>query len=161
HLKLIDVRMEQDGDTIRITARRDVPQAAAKDAATIKKQFGPRSADAVVRVPAKAALELKSAYGDIRLKGIGGPVEADSTSGSIHVKAATGAIKAKSHYGDVTVEQAPAGATLDTNSGHVRLKGGRGPVQLSSGYGDVDADVAGAVVLAKSKSGHVRVVGRL
>jgi len=161
NLKLIDVQMKQEGDTIRITARRpnDKPTVLINSTVEdLKKQFAVRSADAVVRVPAGAALELKTAYGDVHVSGIAGRVEAVTSSGAIAVNNGKGEVKLTSSYGNLTIAGKNTAVTASTSSGEISVKDAQGPVKISSGYGAVK--VAGAATVdAETKSGDITIQG--
>lgn len=161
NLKLIDVQMKQDGDTVRVTARRTTDNrgpVAGQSIEEIKRQFAARSADAVVHVPAGASLELKTAFGDVKVHGLAGRVDAESASGTITVTGGKGEVKLLSSFGNLDVAGQNTAVTAETKSGNVTVKGASGPAKLTSGFGTVTVDGAGAVE-AETKSGDIAVNG--
>lgn len=161
-LKLIDVQMKQDGDTIRIAVRRTneakgLPGNPTREG--LKKQFAVRGADAVVRVPAGAVLELKTAYGEVQATGIAGGVTAATKSGAVTVKGGSGEVKVTSDYGNLTIDGHNTAVTAATKSGNVHVKGAKGPLDISSGYGTLTVTGAAKKVIAHSKSGNITVTG--
>lgn len=163
NLKLIDVQMKQDGETLRVTARRpDAAQAGVVNglnADQLKKQFTLRSADAVVKVPAGASLELKTAYGDVKIEGIAGRVEAETSSGAVKVTNGSGELRLKSNYGDLTIDGRNTAVTAATASGKIIVKGAKGPLDISSGYGDLSINGPSEKVSARTASGNIVVKG--
>jgi DUF4097 and DUF4098 domain-containing protein YvlB len=158
NLKRIDVQMKQDGDTLRITAMRiDAKAGGGATIEDLKLQHSVRSADAVVRVPAGAALELKTAYGDVKVAGISGGVVAESSSGAINVAGGSGELRLTSNYGNLTIDGRNSTVTATTKSGSVKVKGAKGPIDASSGYGEVVVDGATEQGTAQSTSGNVSV----
>lgn len=159
NLDKIDVQLEQDGDTIRIAARRSYPGQtdSPQGLEEIKNQYSARSADASLKVPAGTALELRTSFGDVKVTDIAGVVDAKSASGRIAVSGGTGALQLASDFGDVTVDGQNSDVAITTKSGRVTVKGARGPLDVSSGFGTVEIDGALGKVVAHSDSGDIKV----
>jgi rhodanese-related sulfurtransferase/DUF4097 and DUF4098 domain-containing protein YvlB len=159
NLELIAVQMQQEGDTIRIAAK-GVDDGKEGDPQSIeyaKRQVSARSADVVVKVPASAALELRTSFGEVKVVGIAGDVDAKSDSGSVAASGGKGALRLASDFGDVTVDGQNTAVTVTTKSGSVKVTGAKGPLDISSHFGTVDINGAAEKVVAHSMSGDVTV----
>ena len=130
----IDVTMTQDGDTVRIVARRAVHAWGT----------GNRSAEAFVQVPAGTVLDLRTSNGRIKATGLMGDVSGQTSNGAIDVDGSRGELK------------------LTTSNGPIKVVDARGRVELRTSNGAIDILKArGAVVHARTSNGAVRCEGTL
>jgi DUF4097 and DUF4098 domain-containing protein YvlB len=165
NLKLIEVTFKQEGETVRVVARR--VEAPAKDGQPADANAVNRqkilasmglgfSADAAVRVPPGAGLDLHTAFGEVRVTNVDGKVQARTSSGAVFVTGGKGVLDLASDFGNLTIDGQPATVQGATKSGAVTVKGARGDVQVSSGFGNVTVDGAAAVT-ATTNSGAITV----
>jgi hypothetical protein len=106
----VDVEIEQDGDEIRVSQR-----AFLVDRGFIG-IFRERRAviDYEIDVPSEAEVSVRSASGEITVKGIRGPVEAQSVSGDVRIDEVRGALRVRTVSGDC--EASGCAGALEANS---------------------------------------------
>jgi DUF4097 and DUF4098 domain-containing protein YvlB len=132
NLEKIEVKMSQEGDTLRITARLRDRQA-----------FNNAGASAVVYVPAGASLELHSSNGKVGVTGVTGSQTISTSNGPIQVKGSKGQLG------------------LTTSNGPITVDGGTGPIQLESSNSPIALTAENAVVTAQTSNGGIRFQGSL
>jgi hypothetical protein len=134
-----------------------------------------------VRVPAECRLEVRTASGDVALRGtvqMAAPVRIDTTSGDVTVRGgarellvdtssgdvrvageALAVLEAETASGDVVLDAGAERVVVDTSSGESVLRKLRGNLSVSSQSGDVDARwlrlAAGNRVTVETSSGEV------
>jgi len=115
-----------------------------------------------IRVPEKAAVDVRSISGDIKLVSIGGAAKIDGVSGDVDVLGAAG-LEAKVVSGNVTLDGILGDAYLKSVSGDVRATKIKGSVEMESVSGNLELkDVAEArTVKGKTVSGDVTYVGTI
>jgi hypothetical protein len=124
---------EQEGDTFTIVARRKDGHPA-----------GSSGAAAVVHVPERADVELKTSNGRLAVTGPTGTVKGQTSNGPVSVKGAAGAV------------------TANTSNGAIDVKGGLGRLDLRSSNGPITINAAGtAQVTAHTSNGRVTFSGTL
>jgi DUF4097 and DUF4098 domain-containing protein YvlB len=124
----IEVRMTQEGDTLRVVARRIQRFPAGNSAARV-----------ALRVPASASLDLSTGNGEVRVDGVAGGGDYHTGNGDITVENGSGRTKAHSGNGDVTVEAEGAQVEADTGNGKLIFRGdlGEGSHTFTTGNGEV------------------------
>jgi hypothetical protein len=132
-IALIDVEMEQRPGKLVVRATR----AQARAVSNV-------SVDFEITAPPDTRLELRTAAGNIDVRGIQGGVRAHSGAGNIDVRAASGAAQLDVGAGNVHYEGQPAGpCSLETGAGNVVLRLAAdtdAQVDLSTGVGKVSVD---------------------
>jgi hypothetical protein len=132
-LKNVEVTMTQDGDTIRVVAKRaDQPV-----------DFGNTGASAKLRVPNGAILDLRSSNGPVTTSGPVGDVKAQTSNGPITARGSLGQLD------------------LNTSNGPITIDGGRGSIDAETSNGPVDITADDAVVVGRTSNGPVRFSGSL
>jgi DUF4097 and DUF4098 domain-containing protein YvlB len=111
----VKVQMVQEGDTVRILARR------AED----KPNPGNSGASATVEVPTGAVLDLRSSNGALKVVGLTGNVTGKSSNGAIHVKGGRGTLQLTTSNGPITIEGASGKLDLNTSNGTITITGAR------------------------------------
>src|SRR5206468_3339764 len=124
-LENVEVKMAQDGDTVRIAARR----------AEGKPNPGNSGASASLEVPAGAVLDLRSSNGPLNVVGLTGDVTGKSSNGPIKVKGGRGTL------------------VLATSNGPITVEGARGKLDLNTSNGAITIDARDAVVNAHTSNG--------
>lgn len=126
----VDVTLTQDGDTVRVTARRR--EGAGGEAA----------ADVVLRVPPGTGLELRTGgEGGVSVAGAAGDVTAETGHGPIEVTGPVGALR------------------LTAGRGRVHAEGLSRRIDARTGEGAVELRAEHAVVAARSPDGPVQFTG--
>jgi len=118
-----------------------------------------------VTAPAGIRVEARSISGDLRISGIKGAVEAESTSGEVVIENGERVERAKSISGDVDVQGVKQDGTLEATSvsGDVRVRDVEvRRLELSSVSGDVEVGpITCETAEMKSTSGDVEYTGSL
>lgn len=132
-LKNVEVTLTQDGETIRVVARRSDQRI----------DIGNSGASAKLRVPAGAILDLRSSNGAIVSAGPIGDLKAQTSNGPIDVRSANGQLD------------------LNTSNGGITINGGRGLLNLETSNGRIDITADNVVVLGRTSNGGFRFTGSL
>jgi DUF4097 and DUF4098 domain-containing protein YvlB len=102
------------------------------------------SVDFEITAPPDARLEVRTAAGNVDVRGIQGGIRVHSGAGNIDVRAVSGAARLDVGAGDVRYEGQPAGAcSFETGAGNIRLRVPAdidAQVDLSTGVGKVSVD---------------------
>lgn len=99
-----------------------------------------------LKVPREVALDLRSANGSIRARGVDGGVRAVSSFGAVTVEAVRGSVDARSDNGAVDVKEITGEVQARSSFGWVRVTKVHGPVTAHSDNGRVDIrDIQGGV----------------
>jgi RNA polymerase sigma factor (sigma-70 family) len=132
-LKGIDVKMEQEGNTVRITAREPRQHEPGVSA----------GASAVLRVPRGTTLDLHTSNGGVKLTGAAGNATIETTNGGIHIKDCKSTLE------------------LTTTNGPITVTGGAGQVKAKSTNGGINLQATKAVITARTTNGAVQFTGTL
>lgn len=111
-LKNVSVDFTQEGETVRITARRIGPRT-----------FGSSGASVDLKVPARAVLSLTTQNGGISTEGIQGDLVARSSNGGLEVRGGKGKLDLKTTNGAIKVDAVLATVSAETSNGDVRFVG--------------------------------------
>lgn len=131
-LENIEVTLNEEGGTIRISAR-----------STGAKIGGNRGAAVEVQLPAGSTLDLRTTNGKISAVGPTSDVTANNSNGGVEVKGSRG----KAH--------------LETTNGSIHLDGGAGRVEARTSNGAIDVHTEKAQVDAHTSNGTIHCTGRL
>ncbi len=132
-LKNVQVTMTQDGDTIRVVAKRTDQRV----------DIGNSGASAKLSVPNGAILDLHSSNGAITTSGPVGDVKAQTSNGKIDVRGPAGQID------------------LNTSNGPITINGGSGAINVETSNGPIDVTADNVVVTGRTSNGPVRFTGSL
>jgi len=126
-LKNVEVTMTQEGDTVRIVARRtDGPVLMGNSGASIE-----------LTVPAGASLDLRTSNGHIRTDGVTGDISMDTSNGALDVSGGGGRLDLATSNGRVDVEARDAVVDAQTSNGAIDFRGslaaGRHSFRTSNG----------------------------
>jgi DUF4097 and DUF4098 domain-containing protein YvlB len=110
-LKNIQVTMNQEGSTVRVTAQRTDKRA----------DLGNSGAAAKLTVPAGSILQLRTSNGRIAASGAAETVTAQSSNGAIDVRGATGPLDLKTSNGNITVSGGSEAIALETSNGAIEV----------------------------------------
>jgi hypothetical protein len=130
-LKSIDVKVEQDGKTVRITSPKPKDEHPGVHSDT----------KAVVRVPPGTALELRTGKGNVNLNGGTGNGRITTTNGFIRVTDHKGALDLKTAHGSIIVQ------------------GGSGRLDMKTDHGEIHIRAKKVDVIARSANGDIRFAG--
>ena len=132
-LKNVEVTLTQDGDTIRVVAKR----------ADQRVDIGNSGASVKLRVPTGASLDLRSSNGPITTSGPASDMKARTSNGPITARGSLGQID------------------LNTSNGPITVDGGSGAIDVETSNGPVDVTADNAVVTGRTSNGPVRFSGSL
>jgi hypothetical protein len=125
-LENVKVDFTQQGETIKIVAKRTVP-----------KPFGSSGASVDLKVPARAALSLTTQNGEIAATGAFREAIARSSNGNIEIHGAKGKLDLTTNNGTIDVDASEAIVTAETSNGNVAFTGtlskGSHSMQTSNG----------------------------
>jgi hypothetical protein len=125
----IDVGMQQNGDTVDISTHVDWNFL----------QFGLRSVNFEVTVPASCDVQLSTGSGrvlvqdtsgDIRVRTGSGGIEANNLQGQVALKTGSGGIRCRSIQGDLLIQTGSGGVRLDTIQGPAVVRTGSGGITM-------------------------------
>lgn len=112
-LNNIEVSFEQDGDTVRIIARRtDNRRVVGNSGAAIE-----------LRVPADAELDLGTSNGEITIDDVTGDVTVNTSNGRIEVSRGTGSIDLQTSNGAIEIDATQALVQAHTSNGAIDFAG--------------------------------------
>jgi RNA polymerase sigma factor (sigma-70 family) len=134
-MKNVDVKMTQEGDTIRVTAKKIEEQKQEHNRGS--------GATAELRVPAGAVLDL------------------DASNGPITVVGGSGAVKAHTSNGPVKLEEHRGTAEVATSNGKVTATGVGGRVHLKTSNGSIEVRAEKAELTASTSNGTIHFQGTL
>ena len=112
---------------------------------------------AVLHVPSRAHLDLKSRQGAIAIAGVTGDITAATSSAAITVKEAKGNLDLATSFANVEVSGDPAKVKARNNNGGIQVVGGEGGVDLGSRAGAILVDGKHSEVIAHTSSGEVTI----
>lgn len=113
-LKNVEVSLTQEGDTIRVIARR------TDNAFTLNNS----GAEFRLDVPTGASLELRTSNGAITVEGVTGGVFADTSNGALDVSGGRGRLDLHTSNGAIRIEAEEASVNAGTSNGRVTFNGG-------------------------------------
>ena len=108
-LKNIQVTMNQEGSTVRVTAQRSDKRT----------DVGNSGAAAKLTVPPGSILQLRTSNGKVTSSGEAAAVTVQSSNGAIDVRGATGALDLKTSNGNITVNGGSETIALETSNGAI------------------------------------------
>jgi DUF4097 and DUF4098 domain-containing protein YvlB len=128
-LKNVSVAYSQDGETVRIVARRTGP-----------KTFGSSGAAVDLKVPAGAILSLTTSNGEITSEGIQGQITARSSNGKVDVRGAKGKLDLETSNGAIAIDATEATLSAGTSNGGIHFAGtlDKGKHTLGTSNGSID-----------------------
>jgi len=132
-LKNVAVTLTQDGDTIRVVAKR-IDQRV---------DIGNSGASAKLSVPEGAILDLHSSNGPMTSSGPVGDVKAQTSNGPIDVRRSRGQLD------------------LRTSNGPITINGGSGSINAETSNGPIEITTENATVNARTSNGPIRFNGSL
>jgi hypothetical protein len=132
-LKNVTVTMTQDGDTIRVVAKRTDQRV----------DIGNSGASAKLRVPEGAILDLHSSNGSITSSGPVGDVQAQTSNGPIDARGSRGPID------------------LTTSNGPITVDGGSGAINVETSNGPIEVTAENSVVEGRTSNGPIHFTGSL
>ena len=135
-----DVKMSQEGNTIRITDREHWNDIERLD----------------VSVPVQFNLQLETANGDIGIRGrVTGDINGETSAGNITMEDVVGDVEMQTSGGDIRTGKITGKATLRTSGGEIEVVSSTGPLDLKSSGGDLRVGNVGKSLRAKTAGGDI------
>jgi serine/threonine-protein kinase len=131
-LQNVDVKMVQDGEDVRVTAKR-IEEARKTNS----------GASAEVHVPTGAIVELHTSNGGVKLQGGSGKAQVQTSNGAVEVKQRKGPLH------------------LRTSNGAITIAGGTGAMDLQTSNGAITIEADPAELAAHTSNGSIRFRGFL
>jgi DUF4097 and DUF4098 domain-containing protein YvlB len=129
-LKSLEVKMEQEGDTVRIKAGK-----LEGEKRTIHVV-----ASAVLRVPPGTTLDVQTANGAVHLTGAAGNARIRTANGAIHVKDCKSTLDLHTANGAIHVEGGAGQLTMKTVNGGLHIQGTKAVVNAQTNNGGIHFD---------------------
>jgi hypothetical protein len=130
----IDIEADQDGDRIRLAARRQPEHA-------FDWSFRGRSASLIVSVPADSDLQARTGDGALDVEGLTGRVDLRSGDGTIRGRHLAGELKISTGDGPIHLTDASGSLSAQTGDGSVNVEGSLTTVRVHTGDGTVTMTV--------------------
>ncbi len=102
--------------------------------------------DLEIRVPKSISVNAHTHFGEMRIRGVGGDVEASGQNGAMDLRDIGGGVRAQNSFGRLTVE----------NTGPATLKNQNGGVEAASIHGALDAESAFGAMTVRGVDGDVK-----
>ncbi len=149
-LKENPVEFTHDGHTVTIRARGKNPAS--------RSWFGGWSnrneARYTVRIPEQFTAKLKTDGGPITATGIAGPVNANTSGGSLHFKRIHGLLDGRTSGGSIKADACEGEIKLNTSGGGIHVTGGGGSLRADTSGGSITVKVFnGAAAVGTSGGG--------
>jgi hypothetical protein len=128
-LENVKLNFSQEGETIRIIAKRTVP-----------KMFGTSGASIELKLPSGSALSLTTQNGEIRTTGAYRETTARSSNGNVEVHGGKGKLDLSTSNGAIDIDGAEAIVAAQTSNGNVSYAGtlAKGTHSLETSNGGID-----------------------
>ncbi len=129
-LEAHEVRFEQEGDEVRITARTRRDAWPSRDI----RQFDVRF---IIRVPRRFDADLKTSDGDVKARDLHGDFKARSSDGDVFLEGLHGKIAIKTSDGDLHIDGGEGELQLKTSDGDIEIKAFKGPLSARTSDGNL------------------------
>lgn len=128
NLENIEISLLQEGNEIRITARR------------LEHAFGDSGAAVIIAAPRKSKVVLRSSNGYIVSEGLQGGIDARTSNAKVEVFEGSGPIEADSSNGSIRIEATDAVVDARTSNARIRFEGtlADGDHRFKSSNGRID-----------------------
>lgn len=150
-LKKLELRMEQDGNDVRASAKYEKPPLGFR--------FGswpPVNVDFVIAVPSSFATNLRTSGGRIRVGDLAGNAQLRTSGGSISLGKMGGKVNAHTSGGNIALDAAQGAVELETSGGSITVGHVAGPAELSTSGGSIKIESASGRLHAKTSGGSIR-----
>ncbi len=141
----MQVRYEQYGDALNITT----------NVAWNLFQFGMRSVDFEITVPANCDVQLENGSGRVAVQGTNGDVRVRTGSGSIEARDIEGQIAMKTGSGHIEGSNLTGRIELRTGSSHIEVQNLQGQIDLHTGSSRIEGINLRGQVKARTGSGRI------
>ncbi len=138
-LESLEIRMEQDGDTIVVQPHLDEQERSWRDLCRGRSV----AVDFEIAVPRETALDARSTSGDLHVTGVCGPLHLHNVSGDTLLSGLRGPLRLRTVSGDVRAVDCAGLCECNSVSGDLRLEGSRfQAADIQTVSGDVALDGA-------------------
>lgn len=153
-LEELQVRLDRDGDTLRLTA--ETPDLTF----SLRNWFGgiDRRIDLTVRLPSGIALDVDDGSGETHIVDVG-PISMADGSGSLRMTRIKGALDVRDGSGEIDIREVEGSVRLSDGSGVVSIADVTGDIVIENdGSGGIEIDdVQGNVTIGNDGSGGIRI----
>jgi len=138
-LESLELRMEQDGDTIVVQPHLDEQERSWRDLFRGRRV----AVDLEIAVPRETALDARSTSGDLQVTGVRGPLHLHNVSGDTLLSGLRGPLRLRTVSGDVRAVDLAGACECNSVSGDLRFEGSRlQATDIQTVSGDVALDGA-------------------
>lgn len=148
--KQYEVKMDQSGNDVRVTARYDHPFSWFHWTDDLDVDF-------VVSVPANYNLQLKTSGGNIKVGDLHGDIRAHTSGGDVSLARIAGPVDASTSGGDVSLDAGNGRIVLRTSGGGVHIGQANGSVDAKTSGGSIEIIRAAADVYAHTSGGGITI----
>jgi DUF4097 and DUF4098 domain-containing protein YvlB len=110
-----------------------------------------------ITIPKRAKATVRTSSGSQTIENLAGPLDVDSSSGSVHIRGVEHDVEVEVSSGSLDVEDVGGSVTADSSSGSQRFRRIAGGVKTRSSSGGVTIEEVGGQVDVRASSGSVRV----
>lgn len=143
----VSIELEKTGDTLTVIAHK--PQRKRNTSIGISY---------TITVPRQTSVECTSSYGAIKLSELNGSASGKTSSGKIYAENIEGPVDLDTSYGSVTCNNvAGDNIKVKSSSGSINVQQAKGSVQLNTSYGEISCkDISGGDIILKTSSGKIK-----
>jgi hypothetical protein len=139
----LEIQTTQEGNRISIQARN--PLGRRREVVQIGGNSP--SVNFVIRMPQRAALQVRTADGPIAVRGINGTIALNTGDGPVRGERLAGELTIRTGDGPISLGDIEGGIELNTGDGGIELNGRLDALRISTGDGPVSVDArAGSVM---------------
>lgn len=143
----MQIQYNQHGDTLNISTR----------VGWNLLQFGLRSIDLEITVPANCDVQLDNGAGRVAVQGTSGDIRVRTGSGRIEAHDLQGQIAMKTGSGRIEISNLQGQIDLRTGSSRIEARNLQGQIMLRTGSSRIEADNLRGQLIAQTGSGHIEV----
>ena len=159
-LKGIEVKMERDGDHIRVYSEYKGSKVnLGFGKIEVVRGFRNIRVDFYLVAPPEMAVGLNSTSGDIDVKGMKAGADINVTSGDCLLSGISGSVRLSATSGDAEIEDVDGSLEVNNTSGDLVIRNAKGDVDANVTSGDVSVKQVGGQCRIESVSGDIDVTG--
>ncbi|WP_134089709.1 DUF4097 family beta strand repeat-containing protein [Olivibacter sp. XZL3] len=152
----IDQRLKDNYD-LQISSNNGQLIAIAKPKSGFKNWKKSLSISFKAYVPQAASAKLKTSGGSLSLNGINGPIEGQTSGGSIKVAHVKSNVNLKTSGGSINADDVRGDLLLHTSGGSIKLNNLKGKTDARTSGGSIGATDIDGELIAKTSGGSIRV----
>jgi len=149
-LEKFDVSFNQDGNSVRIDARKERRYFRFFNNNSLDVQFD-------IQLPNNFNLDLHTSGGDIVVRDVKGKIGGETSGGDLDLSALEGNVKLSTSGGNITVHNAIGDLMLETSGGNIQGESMTGTMYFVTSGGDIELRDSDGKLHASTSGGNIRV----